>query len=146
MIYAIVPFIILAGIVYMIWKLKLSLALILVGALLIILSFFAYEQTILLITGIVLILIGLFLLFRKKMHIKKKFPGRDKGLDYLIKAAKQFNNWARRQPNPKFVGSWANFINYLKRGGVGGNEADICNRLQITKDDFVDIFNKYGKV
>jgi LPXTG-motif cell wall-anchored protein len=119
---------------------------IILGAFLIILSFFAYEQTVLLIAGIALILIGLFLLWKSKK--KGTLPPQvgTNGSDALIAAAKKFKDWAKRQSNPRFVGSWASFINYLKRGGWVGSEAEICNRLRISQNDFVRIFNKYGRV
>ena len=68
------------------------------------------------------------------------------GRDYLIKAAKQFNGWAKRQANPKFSGSWTNFIFYLNGNRRGGHEDAICQRLGISRNEFVDIFNKYGLV
>lgn len=64
--YTIVPLIILAGLIFMIWKLKLSRTLMITGILLIIASFLVYEKGIILIIGIVLFLIGLLLSFRKK--------------------------------------------------------------------------------
>lgn len=115
------------------------------GGLLILLSFFAYEQTILFIAGIVLILIGLFLLWRIKKKGTSPAPGAN-GRDALINAAKQFNSWARRQPNPKFVGSWANFINWLGKGGWGNSEAAICQKLNISTGEFAKIFQDYGLV
>ncbi len=116
------------------------------GAFLILISFFAYEKGIVMIIGIALILIGLFLLWRSKKKGPPSTPGGANGSAALIDAAKKFRNWAKSQSNPKFVGGWTNFINYLKRGGWGGSEAEICQRLRISQNDFVRIFNRYGKV
>lgn len=149
MIYTVVPILILVGLGFMIWKLKLSWTLMLIGAILIIASLIPgllFEKGTVMIIGIVLLVLGFILLMWKKRKIKKKLPGREKGRDFLIRAAKQFRSWAKAQPKPKFVGNWTNFINYLKKGGYGESESEICDRLQLTKDDFVDIFNKYGLV
>jgi preprotein translocase subunit YajC len=163
MIYNVVPFIILAGLIFMIWKLKLSRTFILVGIALIIGSFFVYEKTIVFIIGIVLLVIGLILLLigkrrnrdspdsKKKDNLNPNNSNeaerrRQQGIDALIKAAKRFKSWAQSQQNPRFVGSWAYFINYLKQGRWGNSEAEICQRLGITQNDFVNIFNRYGKV
>lgn len=67
--YSVIPFIILAGVIFMIWKLKLSRTLMLVGIALIVASFFVYEQTWVLILGIVLFVIGFLLWLRER---KKK--------------------------------------------------------------------------
>jgi hypothetical protein len=159
--YTIVPILILAGLIFMIWKLKLSRTFILLGIALIIGSFFVYEKTWVLITGIALLVIGLILLLVEKRKLKKKdnlTPDnknknsheaerrRQQGIDALINAAKRFKSWAQSQQNPRFVGSWAYFISYLKQGRWGNSEAEICQRLGITKNDFVSIFNRYGKV
>lgn len=149
MIYTILPWIILVGLIYMIWKLKLPLTLMLVGILLIIASFFVYEQTWVLIVGIILFVLGFLLWLRKR---KKKgpstpnTPNSTNGKDALIKAAKRFHDWAKVQQNPRFIGSWVNFIHYLKEGRWGSSEADICQRLGVSQSEFVHIFNKYGLV
>jgi hypothetical protein len=128
-------------------KFRLYRLFMILGAFLILLSFFAYEQGILMIIGAILILIGLFLWWRnKKKGTSSPPPGTTNGSAALEAAAKKFNTWAKGQSNPRFVGSWANFINYLKRGGWGNNEAEICQRLRISQSEFVNIFNKYGLV
>jgi hypothetical protein len=112
------------------------------GAFFILLSFFTYEKGTVMIIGIVLLLIGLFLWFmvrKKKGKIPQQNTGN--GRDALIKAAKQFKDWAKKQQNPRFVGTWAKFINWL-----GGSEAQICQRYGVSQSDFVHIFNKYGLV
>ncbi len=114
-----------------------------------------YQRAFFVIAGVVLFLLGLFLWWR----IKKKLtpPGAPGGSssssatssnerDPLINAAKKFKSWAKSQSNPKFVGSWANFVNYLKRGGWGNSESEICQRLNISQNEFVKIFNRYGLV
>jgi len=146
MIYTIIPFIILAGLIFMIWKLKLPLTLMLVGIILIIASFFVYEQTWVLIVGIVLFILGFLLWLRSKKKGPSTSSGGTNGKDALIKAAKKFHDWAKVQSNPRFVGSWVNFIHYLKNGRWGSSEADICQRLGISQSEFVHIFNKYGLV
>lgn len=129
-------------------KFRLYRLFFILGGFLILLSFFAYEQTILFVAGIVLILIGLFLLWRIKKKGTSLAPSANNPnrRDTLIKAAKQFNTWAKGQSNPKFVGSWANFINWLSKGGWGNSEAAICQKLNVSKDEFVKIFNDYGLV
>lgn len=61
--YTIVPILILAGLIFMIWKLKLSRTLTLLGALLIIASFtpIIYEKSTVLIVGIILFVPGIIL-------------------------------------------------------------------------------------
>ena len=93
-----------------------------------------------------LLIIGIILFSKKKFNLSSSASSNTQGRDYLIKAAKQFHEWAKRQPNPKFVGSWANFIFYLNGNRRGGHEDAICQRLGISKNDFVDIFNRYGLV
>jgi hypothetical protein len=165
--YTVVPFIILAGLIFIFWRLRKSLgaAFMLIGIILIVASFFVYEKLLLMGIGIGLFIIGLFLWFRKRRL--KKNPKvnslenpkekerekekvienrRDKGIDILIDAAKRFNKWANSQPNPKFVGGWTYFVNYLKKGGWGGSAAEISARLGISEADFTRVFNKYGIV
>ncbi len=62
---AIIPFIIIGGVIFLIIKLK-SGSLLVFGALLIGLSFFAYEGLVLAIIGGALLIVGLFLLASKK--------------------------------------------------------------------------------
>jgi hypothetical protein len=146
LIYTIVPILILIGLIFMIWKLKLGWTFILVGIALIAGSFFVYEKSGVFIVGIVLIILGIIILVWKNKKIKKELPNRNKGRDLLIDAAKKFKEVAKKEKNPKFFGTWAKFINWLGQNGWGGSEKEICDKLQITKDDFVDIFNKYGLV
>lgn len=163
--YAIVPWILLGLVVLASFskdsltgkrKFRLYRFFMILGALLIFLSFFAYEKAVLLIAGIILIGIGLFLWFRRKKkddlnpqnNNKDNRQGNNKeGLNILIEEAKNFKSWALRTNNPKFYGSWAYFISYLsKKRGYPRGEWAICQKLGITKNDFVRIFNRYGKV
>lgn len=224
MIYIIAPILIIAGIVFMIWKLKIASTFMLLGIFLILTSFFAHETYVVLGVGIALLVLGIIFWFIKKKRgknnpnsglrnnswnkntpkIPKKKPlvlllfmfglaliivnfitvgnifvlgtgigliglailiwifklfkkkrtnsdnipekRRQKGIDNLIVAAKKFKSWAKDQKNPKFSGSWAMFIGWLKDGRWGRNEKDICNNLGITVNDFRWVFNKYGKV
>lgn len=130
------------------------------GSLFIILSMTSliYEKVFSIILGAVLFLIGLILWRKWKLKFPKikgdggsgtnspGDPNRSDGIKALTRAAQRFKKWALRQKNPKFVGSWAMFVNYLKRGNWGNSEADICKRLGISSNDFVRIFNRYGKV
>lgn len=128
-------------------KFRLYRLLMILGALLIVLSFFAYEQGITMIIGIALIALGILIWwFVTKKKATPQIQGGANGRDALIRAAKQFHSWARRQPNPKFSGSWAMFINWLGKGGWGRSEAEICQRLNISQGEFVHIFNRYGRV
>jgi len=131
-----------------------------------------YQKAFYIIGGAVLLALGLYFGYRSKkkdrlnpnynqkrqnidprmlkQNIKPQGPSkeqlRQQGMNALINAARNFKGWALKQPNPKFVGSWAMFINYLKRGNWGRNENEICQRLNINRNDFVKIFNRYGKV
>lgn len=130
-------------------KFRLYRLFMILGGLLILLSFFAYEQTILFIAGIVLILIGLFLLWRIKKKGTSPAPGalgNNNRRDELIKRAKQFHDWAKSQSNPKFAGSWANFIFWLNGNRRGGHEADFCQTYGVSQGEFVKIFQDYGLV
>jgi hypothetical protein len=165
--YTVIPFIIIIGLIFIFWRLRkdLGAAFMIIGVILIIASFFVYEKLLLMGIGIGLFIIGLFLWLRQR-RIKKNPKvnslenpkekerekekvienRRDKGIDILIDAAKRFNKWANSQQNPKFVGGWTYFVNYLKKGGWGSSEAEICSRLGISQADFVHVFNKYGIV
>jgi len=146
MIYTILPWIILVGLIFMIWKLKLPLTLMLVGIILIIASFFVYEQTWVLIVGIVLFVLGFLLWLRRKKKGPSTLPGGTNGKDALIKAAKRFYDWAKVQSNPRFAGSYMYFIYYLNGNKKGGSEAQMCQRYGVSRSELVHIFNKYGLV
>ena len=164
--YAIVPWILLGLVVLASFskdvltgkrKFRLYRFFMILGALLIFLSFFAYEKAVLLIAGIILIILGIFFWFRRKKKENLNPQDNNKkdnrqvdnkqGLNILIEEAKNFKSWALRTNNPKFYGGWAYFISYLsKKRGYPRGEWAICQKLGITKNDFVRIFNRYGKV
>jgi len=72
-VYTIAPFLIVAGIIFAIVKLKKN-SLLLIGGLLIVASFFIYEQTISLVLGAILIIIRIFL-GKNKEDGEHKLPG-----------------------------------------------------------------------
>jgi hypothetical protein len=127
---------------------RLYRLLLILGAILLLIGLIpgVYEQTIFIIAGIILILLGIILWFIKKVNLKKNTNPAD-GVDILIEEARNFKRWALKQKNPRFYGSWAYFISYLyyKRGYPKGEKA-ICNKLAISQRDFINIFNKYGIV
>jgi hypothetical protein len=75
-IYSIVPIVIVVGLGFMIWRLKLSWTLILTGVFLIIISLtsIVYEKTWVLAVGIALLVLGIILLIRSKRN-KNQTPG-----------------------------------------------------------------------
>jgi hypothetical protein len=164
LIYAVVPWIIL-GLSFLFSfakdqtgrrRFRFCRLLMILGAFLILLSFFAYQTAVVLIVGIVLIVLGLLLWLKIKKKLNLNFSGNkttpgqkvnpNQGRDYLTKVAKRFHDWAIHQPKPRFVGNWAYFINYLKKGGLGRSEAEICQRLGISQHDLIHIFKKHGLV
>ncbi len=169
LIYIIVPWLIIAFVIFISFvkdkttmkkKFRLSRPFLIIGALLTIISFTSLilQKGVVMIVGIVMLIIGILLsIFKKKDNVNpntnpqnNSAPNegllREQGIANLTNAAKYFKNWALKQPNPKFVGSWAMFINYLKQNRYGRNEKEICQKLHISKRDFVKIFNRYGKV
>ena len=74
LIYSVVPILIIIGLAFMIWKLKLSWTFMLTGAFLIIMSFtlLIYEKTIILRVGIFLLILGITFWIMKKRRDKKK--------------------------------------------------------------------------
>src|SRR3989344_2457589 len=161
--YLIVPLLILIFLALLFWKVGLSRTFICLGIILIILSFtpLIYEKsTVLIIGGILVVLGSLIWLFKNRRNKKKGILNsqgennsprtsqeqenkKQKGLDFLANAARRFKRWAIDTGNPRFNGSWAMFINWLGKGGYGRTEREICERLGITRHDFVRIFNKY---
>lgn len=67
----VVPIIILAGVIFTIIKLKAG-SLFVFGGLLILLSFFVYEQTIILVLGIILVFVGFFFIPKNKNNAEKR--------------------------------------------------------------------------
>jgi hypothetical protein len=74
LIYSVVPILIIIGLIYMIWKLKLSKTLMLVGIFLVIISFtpIIYTKSTVMIIGIVLFILGLIFWIMKKRRDRKK--------------------------------------------------------------------------
>lgn len=74
LIYSVVPILILVGLGFMIWKLKLSVTLILTGIFLIVMSFtpLIYTKSTILIIGIVLLVLGIIFWIMKKRRDKNK--------------------------------------------------------------------------
>jgi hypothetical protein len=64
-IYGIIPIIILAGLIYLFWKIRLRFILTAAGLILIAASFFVYEKTALLIAGGILLVFGIILLIKE---------------------------------------------------------------------------------
>ncbi len=152
---------------------SVRLFLIIIGIILILASLFeiVYETVKILIIGIAFIIFSILLflikLFKKKDDSKKdpiKDPDKkdlnqtpnkknidqngstQEGIRYLIELSRRFKAWALTQPSPKRSGTWAMFIYWLKQNRIGRDEKEICQRIGVTKRDFVEIFNKYGKV
>jgi hypothetical protein len=92
LIYSVIPILIIVGLGFMIWKLKLSKTLILVGLSLIILSFtpLIYTKSTILIIGIVLLIIGIILLIVSK---RNKNPNTNPGNPSAIKPRKGSILW-----------------------------------------------------
>jgi hypothetical protein len=71
-IYNIIPFIILGGLIFLFWKIKLRTIMTVLGLLLIVASFFVYEKTYVLVAGIIILVIGLFLLWKESRRRAKQ--------------------------------------------------------------------------
>ncbi len=145
-------------------KFFLSRMLIVLGILMMTSAVFrlVYQTNVVLYVGILFTILGAILGSRRKKKEKSKVTPqninpnannapdvsqlRKQGLATLTQAAQNFKKWARSQPNPKIVGSWAMFINFLKQNNWGRNEKEICERMHISRNDFVRVFNRYGKV
>lgn len=69
----------------------------------------------------------------------------ERGKEILKEKAKKYKKKSKKSGDPKYDGSWARFISYLRRKKIGKNERDVCKKLNISQKDFVKIFNKYGK-
>jgi len=63
--YNVIPIIILAGLIFLFWKVKVRFILVILGLLLMVGSFFVYEKTVVLIIGIVILLFGIILMIRE---------------------------------------------------------------------------------
>jgi predicted branched-subunit amino acid permease len=71
-IYNVLPFVILAGLIFLLWKVRLRFLLTIAGIGLLIGSFFVYEQTVVRIVGGVLLVIGLILMYKESRRAVNK--------------------------------------------------------------------------
>jgi hypothetical protein len=139
-------------------KFSLGRFFIILGAIFIVLGFTSliYQKAFMIIVGAGLAALGGIIANREKLRFPKGGGGnnqnppdekrRQQGIEFLTNASRRFKKWALSTGNPKFYGSWAMFINWLGKGGHGRSESEICQKLGITQNDFVRIFNRYGKV
>lgn len=144
------PWIFLVILVILMWKFGIGVILMILGSLFFIggISGLFENQALGIGIGVFLIILG-FILFKKfiwKLNLRTggNQPGlnqpRRRYVDKLIQEAKKFKSWALSTPNPKFYGTWARFVNLL-----GGNERKICDAYGVSRNEFVDIFNRYGR-
>ena len=160
----IITIIFIAGIVFFIWRLgktkdeygktRFSLArglssfFMVFGALSIIISLtnLAYEKNVFFVLGIIFLVIGLLLKFRKPKIGGWKW-GRNRNLppgappqsriDALISEAKKFRRWADSQRNPKFYRSWAHFVGKL------GGESRIMRNYNVSSRDIQKVVRDF---
>jgi len=162
----IIPIALLAGVIYFLYKVKhgFSWLLIIAGIILLLLGIFdvVYARITVGVIGVLLIILGLWLLFKKKRGLVssnpqnqedgrnppaqqgQNIPNRRKGLGLLIVAAKTYKKWAIKQNNPGYFLVWAKFIHYLKQNKYGNSEREIATNLGVTVQDIVNIWKKYG--
>jgi hypothetical protein len=145
---------ILIGLIYLLKKIGFNKTLMIFGLCLIGLSFVSYERTIVLISGVVVFVLGLLFWMRskKKQGIGNNQPNQQNntnipnpidGIKRIEAEAKIYRQWADRQQSPKWNRNWAHFIDYLKSRGYGGNENEICMRLNIKSSDIQRAVKKY---
>lgn len=137
-------------------RLKLCMMLMVAGAGLILIGALTdifYQKWFVIILGIVLIIFGIVCFLKKPFNKNLKISGNStgpkptgEGLNILIQEAKNFKRLTSKTKNPRFYGSWAMFINYLKKKGYGKSEKNICKHLGIKIRDLIQIFNHYGKI
>ncbi|HKL24542.1 MAG TPA: hypothetical protein VJ912_04350 [Candidatus Nanoarchaeia archaeon] len=72
-------------------------------------------------------------------------PEKQKRDKLLIKEAKRYKKKSQ-DPKSSYDGSWAKFIRYLRKRRIGKNENDICKRLNLSQKEFLNIFNRYGRL
>ena len=164
--------ILIAGIIYFLSKWGFANALIVLGLLLIGISLtnLVYEKGVVLVFGIILLVIGLILLFKrpkwkisgwktgereadygdsgKRQRRKREKNIREFGIKQLIEDAKHFKKVAirlarRKRKTPRFYRNWAHFIEYLKRKYHRSNERDICNTMNVNHSDIIKVVRKY---
>ena len=144
----IITIIFISGIVFFIWKWGFSNVLMILGALSIIISLtnLAYEKNVFFVLGIIFLVIGLLLKFRKPKVGGWKW-GRNRNLppgappqsriDALISEAKKFRRWADSQRNPKFYRSWAHFVGKL------GGESRIMRNYNVSSRDIQKVVRDF---
>ncbi|MBI2003899.1 hypothetical protein HYS72_00340 [Candidatus Pacearchaeota archaeon] len=142
----IITIIFIAGIVFFIWKWGFSNVLMILGALSIIISTtnLVYEKSVFFVLGIIFLVIGLLLKFRRQRKWGRK-PGTPPApgappqsrINALIVEAKRFRGWADLQRNPKFYRSWAHFVGKL------GGEARIMHNYNVSSRDIRKIVRRY---
>lgn len=143
-----------AGMAFLLYKFRLARVLIGAGLILIILSQtnLIYEKASVLVVGIVLTIIGIFLLLRYKRTPRERKPREPieprLKINDLIKEAKYFKKVAirlarRKRKSPKFYLSWAHFVGYLKRKRYGKNEKEILQYFNATSSDMKRIVRRY---
>lgn len=140
----IITIIFIAGIVFFIWKWGFSNVLMILGALSIIVSLtnLAYEENVFFVLGIIFLVIGLLLKFKKPKVGSWKWQRKygqnpPKRIDALISEARRFRRWADSQRNPKFYRSWAHFVGRL------GGEARIINTYGVSAGDIRRVVRRY---
>lgn len=72
LIYTVLPFVIIGGLIFIFWKVKIRVIFVLVGLILMIGSRFVYEKVIVLVIGIVSLLIGLILMYKESRRKVKQ--------------------------------------------------------------------------
>ncbi len=63
--YSLLPILIIAGLVFIFWKVKARVIFVLIGLILMVASRFVYEKTIVLVLGIIFLLIGIVLIYKE---------------------------------------------------------------------------------
>lgn len=156
-----VPIIFIAGLVFLSYskkekKWKFYRTFLISGVLFIILGMTeaVYESGLFIIIGIILLMLGFYLWWKKRKkgnldELKKNVnSSNSKPVDRtsdLIKEAKYFRDWAIKTGKPGFYGSWSYFLSWLNKKGWGRNEREIITNFGISQNNFIKIFNKYGK-
>lgn len=73
-IYTVIPIIIIAGLIFIFWKVKLRVILVVLGLMLIVGSRFVYEKTIVMIVGIILLIWGIILMWvESRRRVRKGY-------------------------------------------------------------------------
>ena len=140
----ILPLVFLALVALMIWKLKFSRTLLIIGGFLVILSlteFVVDGKGIIFTVGLILAGVGIWMMSRKR---RGNNPNNSSSrIDILISEAKAYRHWADKTDNPKFYRSWAGYLGYLKNRGYGSGEKEICRRLNVTSRDILNVVKRH---